>query len=59
MFTSEDGKILEAKHNSTPELYLKKKLNILVKRKKSHYLADFNERMISEKPSKRPNIDEI
>ena len=41
-------KILEAKHNSTPELYLKKMLNILVKRKKSHYLADFNERMISE-----------
>ena len=41
-------KILEAKHNSTPELYLKKKLNILIKRKKCHYLADFNERILSE-----------
>ncbi len=29
-------KILEAKYNSTPELYLKKTLNILVKKKKCH-----------------------
>ena len=36
-------KILEAKHNSTPELYLKKTLNILIKKKKSHLIAYFNE----------------
>jgi len=40
-------KILEAKHNSTPELYLKRTLNILIKRKKCHYVADFNERILS------------
>ena len=42
-------KILEAKHNSTPELYLKRTLNILIKRKKKkcHYVADFNERILS------------
>ena len=40
-------KILEAKHNSTPELYFKKKLNILIKKKKSHLLADFNERTLN------------
>ena len=40
-------KILEAKHNSTPELYLKRALNILIKRKKCHYVADFNERILS------------
>ena len=40
-------KILEAKHNSTPELYLKKTLNILIKRKKCHFVADFNEKIIS------------
>ena len=36
-------RILEAKYNSTPELYLKKILNILIKKKKSHLLAYFNE----------------
>ena len=36
-------RILEAKHNSTPEIYLKKSLSILVKKKKSHLLAYFNE----------------
>ena len=41
-------KILEAKHNSTPELYFKKKLNILIKKKKSHLLADFNERALND-----------
>ena len=41
-------KILEAKHNSTPELYFKKKLNILIKKKKSHLLADFNERALCD-----------
>jgi len=40
-------KILEAKHNSTPELFLKKRLNILIKKKKSHLLADFNERALT------------
>jgi hypothetical protein len=40
-------KILEAKHNSTPELYLKRTLNILIKRKKCHYVANFNERILS------------
>ena len=40
-------KILEAKHNSTPELYLKRTLNTLIKRKKCHYVADFNERILS------------
>ena len=40
-------KVLEAKHNSTPELYLKKILNILIKKKKSHLLADFNEKFIT------------
>ena len=40
-------KILEAKHNSTPELYLKRALNFLIKRKKCHYVADFNERILS------------
>ena len=40
-------KILEAKHNSTPELYLKRTLNVLIKRKKCHYVADFNERILS------------
>ena len=40
-------KILEAKHNSTPELYLKRSLNILIKKKKCHYFADFNERMLN------------
>jgi hypothetical protein len=40
-------KILEAKHNSTPELYLKRTLNNLIKRKKCHYVADFNERILS------------
>ena len=39
--------ILEAKHNSTPKLYLKRNLDILIKRKKCHLLADFNERMLS------------
>ena len=36
-------KILEAKYNSTPELYLQKNLNILIKKKKTHLLAYFNE----------------
>jgi hypothetical protein len=36
-------RVLEAKHNSTPELYLKKCLNILIKKKKSHLLAYMNE----------------
>ena len=36
-------KVLEAKHNSTPELYLKKTLNILIKKRKCHLLAYFNE----------------
>ena len=40
-------KVLEAKHNSTPELYTKKILNILIKKKKSHLLADFNEKFIT------------
>ena len=40
-------KVLEAKHNSTPELYLKKSLNILIKKKKSHLLAYFNELYIT------------
>ena len=40
-------KILEAKHNSTPEIYLKKSLSILVKKKKSHLLAYFNELSIT------------
>ena len=40
-------KILEAKHNSTPELYLKKTLNILIKKKKSHLIAYFNELYIT------------
>ena len=39
--------ILEAKHNSTPKLYLNRNLDILIKRKKCHLLADFNERMMS------------
>ena len=41
-------KILEAKHNSTPELYFKKKLNILIKKKRSHLLADFNEKALCD-----------
>ena len=40
-------KVLEAKHNSTPELYLKKSLNILIKKKKCHLLAYFNELYIT------------
>ena len=40
-------KILEAKYNSTPELYLQKNLNILIKKKKTHLLAYFNEMAIS------------
>ena len=40
-------KILEAKHNSTPELYLNKCLNILIKKKKCHLLAYFNEMSIN------------
>ena len=40
-------RILEAKHNSTPELYLKKCLNILIKKKKSHLLAYINEMHIT------------
>ena len=40
-------KILEAKHNSTPEIYLKKSLTILVKKKKCHLLAYFNELSIA------------
>ena len=40
-------KILEAKHNSTPELYLNKCLNILIKKKKGHLLAYFNEMSIN------------
>ena len=36
-------RVLEAKHNSTPELYLKKCLNILIKKKKSHLFAYMNE----------------
>lgn len=39
-------KILEAKYNSTPELYLQKNLNILIKKKKTHLLAYFNEMVI-------------
>ena len=40
-------KILEAKHNSTPELYLKRNLNILIKRKRCHFLANFNENILT------------
>ena len=40
-------KILEAKHNSTPELYLQNSLNILIKKKKSHLLAYLNELSIT------------
>ena len=40
-------KILEAKYNSTPELYLKRNLNILIKRKRCHFLANFNENMLN------------
>ena len=40
-------KVLEAKHNSTPEIYLKITLNILVKKKKSHLLAYLNELAIA------------
>ena len=36
-------KILEAKHNSTPELYAKKKMNALIRKKKNHFLVYFNE----------------
>ena len=38
-------RILEAKYNSTPELYLKRNLNILIKRKRCHFFANFNEKM--------------
>ena len=40
-------KILEAKHNTTPELYLKQTLNILIKKKKCHLLAYINEMFIT------------
>ena len=40
-------KVLEAKHNSTPELYLKKTLNILIKKKSCHLLAYLNELSIT------------
>ena len=36
-------KILEAKHNSTPDLYLKKNLNNLILNRKCHLLAVINE----------------
>ena len=36
-------KILEAKYNSNPELYESYNLDILITRKKCHYLAKFNE----------------
>ena len=36
-------KILENKYNSTPELYLKNNLDILITKKKCHYFANFNE----------------
>jgi hypothetical protein len=39
-------KILEAKHNTTPELYLKQTLNILIKKKKCHLIAYINESFI-------------
>jgi hypothetical protein len=39
-------KILEAKHNSTPELYLKQTLNILIEKKKCHLIAYINESFI-------------
>ena len=39
-------KILEAKYNSTPELYLKKKLNIIIQNKKNHFLAYMNDIII-------------
>ena len=36
-------KILEAKHNSTPELYIKKNLNNLILKRKCHLLSMLNE----------------
>ena len=36
-------KILEAKHNISPDLYNKNNLDILISGKKCHYLAKFNE----------------
>ena len=36
-------KILEAKYNSSPELIQKNNLDILISKKKCHYLAKFNE----------------
>jgi len=35
--------ILKSKYNCTPDLYEKNKLDILVSKKKCHYLANFNE----------------
>ena len=37
------NKLLEQKYNCTPDLYEKNKLDILVSKKKCHYLANFNE----------------
>jgi hypothetical protein len=37
------NKLLEKKYNSTPDLYEKNKLDILVSKKKCHYFAKFNE----------------
>ena len=36
-------KVLEAKYNSNPDLFEKNSLDILISRKKCHYLAQFNE----------------
>ena len=40
------NKILEAKHNSTPELYFNQIYKILIKKRKCHFLAYFNEMAI-------------
>ena len=39
-------KILEAKFNSTPELYLKKKMNTIIQNKKTHFIAYMNDIVI-------------